>query len=210
MARMPDVLVDEVLKRLSDFYRKHEQELPELARQLTVREVVKRIFGLAGFTTWTSSHSGGASEILKQHWGVAEAAAGMVAEHVDAANPMRKMTFARPARAEGFEAALREIKENQEKMARRNSERHKDVLKGQQEIKRTLKDMQGSLRAMSSMLGALLQGEHDCPRWMVMVPKPPSESKLEAAISVFKLSTWINKTAVLYFVCPVTMQVMRE
>ena len=59
-------------------------------------------------------------------------------------------------------------------------------------------------RANASMLGVILQGEHDCPRWLVLVPKPPAKGALSRAAEWLKPSSWINSTVVLHFVCPVT------
>jgi hypothetical protein len=59
-------------------------------------------------------------------------------------------------------------------------------------------------RANASMLGAILQGEHDCPRWLVLVPKPPAKGTVSRAAEWLKPSSWINSKVVLHFVCPVT------
>ncbi|KAL1525865.1 hypothetical protein AB1Y20_020696 [Prymnesium parvum] len=52
--------------------------------------------------------------------------------------------------------------------------------------------MSHQVAANASMLGAILQGEHDCPRWLVVVPKKPSSSSMDW----LKPKSWLNTTVV--------------
>ena len=82
---------------------------------------------------------------------------------------------------------------------------------GQQQLAGGMRDLGSEMRQMSSavqaslsMLGTLLQDEHGCPRWLTLVPKQPGKSALSRAAEWLKPKNWINKTVVLFFVCPVT------
>ena len=52
------------------------------------------------------------------------------------------------------------------------------LARGQHDLSAAMRQVGAALRANSGMLGALLQGEHDCPRWLVVVPKPPPKGKV--------------------------------
>ena len=80
----------------------------------------------------------------------------------------------------------------------------KQLAKGQDDLSVQLRQMASVLKASASMLGALLQDEYNCPRWLVLVPKPPAEGALTRTVEWLKPKNWINQTVVLHFVCPVT------
>ena len=75
---------------------------------------------------------------------------------------------------------------------------------GMRDLGSEMRQMSSVVQANSSMLGALLQDEHGCPRWLTLVPKSPGKSALSRAAEWLKPKNWINKTVVLFFVCPVT------
>jgi hypothetical protein len=81
------------------------------------------------------------------------------------------------------------------------------VLKGQRELGAQVSQLAQGVSANSSMLGSLLQGEHDCPRWLVVVPKPPPKTAAKRALELLHPKSWLlNRSVVLHFVCPVTMR----
>jgi len=84
-----------------------------------------------------------------------------------------------------------------------NSEVMEKIDQSTKKIVAEVQKVGASVLSNSSMLGALLQGEHDCPRWLVMVPKPKTKGAF--LDGWLKPSNWANKTVILYFVCPVTM-----
>jgi len=87
-----------------------------------------------------------------------------------------------------------------------------EVRKVGAEIIAEVQKVGASVICNSSMLGALLQGEHDCPRWLVMLPKRKAKSSLtsEGWLKELKPNNWMNKTVILYFICPVTMCVVGD
>ena len=102
-------------------------------------------------------------------------------------------------------------------MAQRNSERHREVLanqskllSGQEEIKKSLASLARSVGGISRMVAAVLKGEHDCPRWMLVVPVQPPEGALGRAKEWLKPAYWLNKKVLIIFVCPVTMAAVGE
>lgn len=64
--------------------------------------------------------------------------------------------------------------------------------------------LNATVGASANMLSTLLQGEHGCPRWLVLLPKPPKKGVMSRAASWLKPKNWLNTTAVLQFICPVT------
>jgi hypothetical protein len=65
------------------------------------------------------------------------------------------------------------------------------------------------MRGISRMAAALLVGEHDCPHWMIVLPKP-HESAAKRAVEWFKPAHWTKRTVIVCFVCPVTMTAVGE
>jgi len=84
------------------------------------------------------------------------------------------------------------------------------VLKGQRELGQAMGTITQSLVANSAMLGEMLKGEHDCPRWLVVVPKPPPKSTAARVLESLKPKTWLNQTVLLHFVCPISMCAVGE
>ena len=63
----------------------------------------------------------------------------------------------------------------------------------------------------AKMLGALLEGEHGCPRWLVLLPMPDEvESNVARALEWTKPEKWLTKTVKLFFVCPLTRSPVGE
>ena len=44
------------------------------------------------------------------------------------------------------------------------------LAQGQRDLRGEMRQMSLAVRANASMLGALLQDEHNCPRWLVILP----------------------------------------
>jgi len=84
------------------------------------------------------------------------------------------------------------------------------LVQGQRDQLSLMRQMSAAVRANGSMLGALLQGEHDCPRWLVLVPKPAAKSVLSRTAEWLKPQNWVNSTVVLHFVCPITCSAIGE
>lgn len=150
----------------------------------------------------------------------------------------RPAVFARNAHAAGVDAAIRELLEGQRRLAegqKRASLRNKEVAEGQKEvldrqrrasearkrdhaelmasqrqIQASIHDLHTSMSANSTMLSTLLQSEHDCPRWLIVVPKPPPASKAKRAYEWLHPKSWVGKSMLLFFVCPVTMDTVGE
>ena len=89
-------------------------------------------------------------------------------------------------------------------------ERERVVERVEDKVDRGFSAMQAALGAHASMLGALLQGEDDCPRSIMIVPKPPADSRLRRARSWLKPKNWINQEVILFFVCPLTKRAVGE
>ena len=134
---------------------------------------------------------------LVEHWGKEEATAERLCKVVQTAKGCSVRFAETIATHSSEERLLKQLLLGQQAL-----------LEGQQNIKKTVLEvgaqLSEQLRSNASMLGHLLQGEHDCPRWLVLVPKPEAESKLERAAAWLQPKNWVNKTAVLHFVCPVT------
>ena len=103
-------------------------------------------------------------------------------------------------------------------MVQRNSERHREVLtnqtkilSGQEAIKKSLGSLAKSVGGISRMVAAVLKGEHDCPRWMLVVPvQPPEGAAMQRAAEWFKPAHWLKNKVLIIFVCPVTMTAVGE
>ena len=61
-----------------------------------------------------------------------------------------------------------------------------------------------NVSANSSMLANLLQGEHDCPRWVVVVPKKPPSGVISRTRELMKPKNWLNKYVPLHLMCPIS------
>ena len=64
------------------------------------------------------------------------------------------------------------------------------VLEGVGRVEKAIGSLDIHLHANSRMVQQLLQGEHDCPRWLVVAPKPPARR----AKDWMKPKNWVNKT----------------
>ena len=201
--RMPKAVVASVVTRLESFFAKFSQStVPEAVRSLTVYDVVAKLKGSGGALLWSldTSHSGERTAVrdLVEHWGKEAAVAELVCKVLRSVNGS-PLQFARPVATNSpsieakLDQVLLEVREGRA-----------EITKGHKEIKESIGNVGSQLRSNASMLGALLQGEHDCPRWLVLLPKPKSTSKMERAAEWLKPKNWVNTTAVLQFVCPVT------
>ena len=141
---------------------------------------------------------------LVEHWGKEEATAERLCKVLQTAKGCSVRFAETVATHSPEERLLKQLHQQQQQLLLGQQA----LLEGQQNIKKTVLEvgaqLSEQLRSNASMLGHLLQGEHDCPRWLVLVPKPEAESKLERAAAWLQPKNWVNKTAVLHFVCPVT------
>ena len=238
-ARVPDVLVGSVLERLEGFYSKQNLPLPEHARGLTARRVVEGIAAIHGEAT-ASTHATATpnSADFQRHWGLEQDVAEKVVATVRAVEraaatggAARPAVFARNAHAAGVDAVFRELldgqrrlEEGQKRASLRNQEvldrqrrasearkrDHAELMASQRQIQAAIHDLHTSVSANSTMLSTLLQSEHDCPRWLIVVPKPPPASKARRAYEWLHPKSWVGKSMLLFFVCPVTMDTVGE
>ena len=66
----------------------------------------------------------------------------------------------------------------------------------------SLCEIKTSVRANTKLLSTIIRGEHDCPRWMIVLPKKP---KGAVDFKWLQPKNWASTTVVLAFVCPVSM-----
>ena len=213
--RVPDVKVNAVREELESFFKHHEAALPAEAEQLTAAAVVKLICKMPGLTTWASTHRSKehSAALAQQDWGLHEALADelVVAARKTAAPPKR---LARPAYEDGVADSLKEYLDQQFTQLKQGQGALKqgqaDLKRGQDEIKKSLASIAKSVSGISRMVAAVLKGEHDCPRWMLVVPVQPPEGAMQRAAEWFKPAHWLKNKVLIIFVCPVTMTAVGE
>jgi hypothetical protein len=215
-SRVPNVVVASVADSLERFYDKHNLVPPTEIRTLTAWEVVARISRIRGEATASAHHAVTHQLQLADDWGLHEAVADPLAKAVAKAPLPKLLGEAVPAKTafEGKTEAsfeqralemLGSLQAGQKRASDARKANHAEIMRGQGEIMQSVERLHSSVAANSSMLRTLLVGEHDCPRWLVALPKPAETKRLKKVAGWFNPKHWLGKKMLLFFVCPVTM-----